>query len=115
MSDPTDVDRIVQDLVEVASTERIPSTGLLRGALSSLASDPKSIGFFFDPRDRSEVQIELEDLPNDFRFGLDDLERSSMGLVAEGNEPTHPEALALRRCDLVPDPLPGDLSFELSE
>ena len=46
---------------------------------------------------------------------LDDMERSVLDPVAERNHSAHPDALLLRRGDLVPDAFAGDFAFELGE
>ena len=46
---------------------------------------------------------------------LHDHDLTVLHVVTEGEGTTDPESLALGGCDLVPDPLQGDLSLELGK
>src|SRR5262245_30700939 len=61
----------------------------------------------------AEFEIAPVDQSDLFGLTLHDGNLAVIHVVAEGEGTADPEALALGGCDLVPDPLRGDLAFEL--
>jgi hypothetical protein len=68
--------------------------------------------FLFKRPDRAEREIALENQPNDLGLVLLEKELPVLQPVAEWNDAADPDALLLRRRDLVADALARDLPLD---
>src|SRR5579864_5796793 len=115
MSDLADVDRVRQDLVEMASAER-PAAGRPPCPVDpDRKPDILGVEELLEPDDASGLQIPSKDHPYDRSMIFNAMQGAVFDPVAEWDHPAHPYPLLLGGCDLVPDPLAGDLPFELGE
>jgi hypothetical protein len=62
----------------------------------------------------SQSKILIEDMPDLLCFRFVDMKLPVLMVIAEGNDTAHPHTLFLGGSYLIPNPLPGDLSLELS-
>ena len=69
----------------------------------------------FDLADIEAVEVSPEDGSDQFGLFFHDGDLAVLHLIAKGQVAPDPQALALGGRDLVPDPLRGDLSFELGK
>ena len=69
----------------------------------------------FDLADIEAVEVSPEDGSDQFGLFFHDGDLAVLHLIAKGQVAPDPQALALGGRDLVPDPLRGDLPFELGK
>ena len=115
MRDAPHVERVAQQVVEMPPREGSPPSHPAVRAATDFRREPPSIGLFLHRAHGSAPEVQLEERSHRLRLGLRDDERPPLRFKAERDVPTHPEALALRGRDLVPDALSGHLALELSE
>src|ERR1019366_6039292 len=94
---------------------RLPSHRKTVPSSSDLGDQHASIQILLEEPYRLEFVVAPEDQPHRLRFRLIDNQTTIAFQVADRYEAAHPDALLLRRRDLVADPLPGHLAFELRE
>src|SRR5882757_7832862 len=112
---PTDVDRVRQDLVQMPSADQ-PASGRLALAIGpNRESDVLLVQSSLEPDDAAGLQIAAKEIAHEGGMLLDDMERPIIGSIAERDHAAHPDALLLRGGDLVPNAFAGDFSFELGE
>ena len=115
MGDAADVDRIAQQVIQGPPAVAQPASSLAAARRPDLADNPALPEVSLKGRDRSKLCMLLEQIPDRFRFGFVDDELAVLDVVAQWQVAAHPHALALGRCDLVPDALARDLPLELGE
>ena len=95
MADPADIDRIRQNPVDMAPAERTTA----RRAACAIDPDRKpkalSIKTLLETHNAPSLEITLEERAHDLGMILDDMQRSILDPVAEGNDAPHPHALLL--------------------
>src|SRR5258708_27426768 len=110
--DLADIEVVAQQVVQRATTERDATARRARRELPCFGSDvvfPEVPNQFVDA---AEFQVSLEDRSDQLSFYFDNRNLAVLHLIAKGKVAPDPEALALRRRDLVSDPLGGDLTLE---
>ena len=112
---PPKVDRVRQDLVEMAPTDQPAAYGLARPVGSQRRPGVLVVENSFEPHDAADLEITPKEIPHEGGMLLDHMKRPVLDPIAEGNDASHPDALPLRGGDLVPDPLTRDLALELGE
>nr|WP_235969002.1 hypothetical protein [Brevundimonas huaxiensis] len=119
VNDLSDIDPVLQEVEEHASTVRRPA-GRNAPSAHPLARAPTlSRDVLLEGRDRAQLKVELEDRPNP--LGVSRMDHQGAGrrvgrdIVTQRRNAAHPHALLLGHRDLVADSLSGDLSLELSE
>src|SRR5215204_163764 len=113
--EPPDVDRVGQDLVEVAPAERLAAAAPTRSIDALWDMQAGGIEPTLEGADGAELEIAGKQAPDQARMVLDDVQRPVLDPVAERHYATHPDALLLRCSNLVSDALARDLALELSE
>jgi hypothetical protein len=90
------------------------ATDLPAGLADALfRDDAAAIEFRLQVQDRAEGEVAVEDMPDRLGLRFVDHKLPVDGVVAERHRSAHPHALLLRGCDLVADPIGGDLALEL--
>src|SRR5215218_8530954 len=110
-----DVDRVGQDLVEVAPAERLAAAAPTRSIDALRHNQASGIEPTLEGADRAELEITGKQAPDQDCMVLDDVQGPVLDPVAERHYATHPDALLLRCSNLVPDALARDLALELSK
>src|SRR5215207_1052973 len=110
-----DVDRVGQDLVEVAPAERLAAAAPTRSIDALWHNQASGIEPTLEDADGAELEIAGKQAPDLDRMVLDDVQGPVLDPVAERHHATHPAALLLRCSNLVPDALARDLALKLSE
>src|SRR5215203_601403 len=110
-----DVDRVGQDLVEVAPAERLAAAASTRSIDALRHNQASGIEPTLEGADGAELDITGKQAPDQDRMVLDDVQGPVLDPIAERHHATHPDALLLRCSNLVPDALARDLALELSE
>jgi len=85
------------------------------GEGSDPGPDISSLQFSLERANRPELEIEIEDQPHRRGLVLIHMKLSLFEPIAKRHDPTHPQALLLRRRDLVANALACDLAFKLGE
>src|SRR5438270_9133570 len=113
MRNPTRVNRVREQLVDVSAREWCPAAlGAIRRR-AALRPQSEAVGLVLDPAHAAELTIQREDAADGLGLGRVDNERARVRVIAEGHVAAHPHALLLRRGDLVANAFPGDLALEL--
>src|SRR5215212_1656473 len=94
--DLTDIERVRQDLVEVAPAEGPATPHVLGEVLVEFAHEAEAIGLGLQGRDGAELEVQPEQGADDLGLALDDLKRAVLLAVAERDVAAHPHALLLR-------------------
>jgi hypothetical protein len=115
MDNLTDVNAIIQQMIERSPGVRRTSRGSPNGTGSDLAVDPFAIQEFFELADTAEPQIFSENLPYGSCFYRIHDEPTVNAIVALRDGAAHPHALLFRGGNLVPNPLASDFALELGE
>src|SRR5258708_5430736 len=112
---PTDVDRVRQDLVEMPSADQAASGGLAPTIGPKGESDVLLVQSELEAHDAADLEIATKEVAHEGGMLLDDMERPIVDPIAERNHAAHPDALLLGGGDLVPNAFAGDFPFELGE
>ena len=80
-----------------------------------LRPEAEAASFISHRSDAAVPLVEVEEGPDVLRLLRHDAQAPAFGLVSQRNVAAHPQPLALRRGNLVPDALGGDLALELRE
>src|SRR5215217_5311899 len=110
-----DVDRVGQDLVEVAPAERLAAAAPTRSIDALRHNQASGIEPTLEGAHGAELDIAGKQAPDQARMVLKNVQGPVLDPVAERHHATHPDALLLRCSNLVPDALARDLALELSE
>src|SRR5271166_4863889 len=103
MGQPPKVDRVREDLVEVPPADQPAPCSLAPPVASNRQPNELLIQNGLEPHDAADLEIAPKEMAHEGGMLLDDMERSVLDPVAERNHSAHPDALLLRRGDLVPD------------
>src|SRR5271167_5160439 len=112
---PTDVNRVRQQPVEVPAREGFSAALDAARRRAALCAEPEAVGLLLDPAHAAELAIKGEDTTHGLSLNRVDDERALACVVAERHVAAHPHALLLRSGDLVADPFAGHLALELSK
>jgi hypothetical protein len=92
---PTDVDRVRQDLIEMPSADQ-PASGRLAPAIgSSWQPDVLLIQSDLEPHDAADLEIAPKEIAHEDGMLLDDMERPIVDPIAERDHAAHPDAFLL--------------------
>ena len=108
------IDAIGQKVIEITALEVDPAS---RPAIFALLYFGMAVvlGQYVDQfRNRACFEVKLHNVQDLLGFDLIDQQLSVDDVISQRNRPAHPDALLLRRRDLVADPLAGDLALELA-
>src|ERR1700747_324730 len=112
---PPNVDRVRQDLVEMAPADQPTAYDLARPVNPEWQPGVVLVEKCLEPHDAADLEIAPIEIAHEHGMLLDNMERPVLDPIAEGNHASHPDALPLRGGDLVPDPLASDLALKLGE
>jgi hypothetical protein len=95
VGDPADVDRVGQDLVDVAPAERT-AAGRAAGAIDA-DRKPKALDvqLLFETHYAPSLEISPKEGAHDLRMVLDDMQRAVFDPVAQWDHAAHPHPLLL--------------------
>ena len=113
--DAPGIERVAQHLMDVPAREAAATDRPAARQHPHPAAKPEPQRLRMHRPHGAEAPVELEELAHHRRLVLADLQRASVGIVAEGHQPAHPEAAPLGGGDLVADALGGHLALELRE
>src|ERR1700722_16922810 len=113
MSDPADVDRVRQDLVDVPSTEQSAPGRAATAIDTDRNPNLLRVELPFEAHHASRFEVAAKQGAHDLGMIFDHMQRAVLDPVAQRDYAAHPHPLLLRSGDLVPDPLARDLPLEL--
>ena len=99
----------------MAPAERTAARRSARAIDADRKPKARSVQLLYETHDAPRFEISPKEGAHDLGMVLDDMQCPVRDPVAQRNHAAHPHPLLLRGGDLVPDPLAGDLPFELGE
>ena len=87
MSDPADVDRVRQDLVDVSTAEQAAAGGAATAIDADRNPNPLSVELLFEAHDVSRLEIAAEQGPHDCCMILDDAQGALLDSEPSGTTP----------------------------
>ena len=112
---PSDIDRVREDPVDVASRDHAAARRSARSNNSNRQPNVFGIKSGLEPHHAANLKVAPEELANEFRVLLNDVKRAVFDPITEWNCATHPDASLFRGSDFVPDTLARNLALELRE
>src|SRR5208282_4720869 len=92
---PTHIDRIRQDFVQMASADEAAASGLARPVRPHGQPHILSVEDGLQSHHAADVKIASEELPHEVGVLLDDVERPILDSIAKRDDASHPDALLL--------------------
>src|SRR5271168_5385507 len=115
MSDPADVDRVRQDLVDVPSTEQSAPGRAATAIDADRNPNLLRVELLLEAHYASRLEIAPKEGAHDCCMILDDAKGAILDPVAQRDYAAHPYSLLLRSRDLISDPFARNLTLELGE
>jgi hypothetical protein len=97
MGDPTHIDRVRQDLVNVPPTEQSAPGRAAPAIDADRNPNLLSVELLYEAHHASRLKIAAKQGPYDCGMILDDMQRAVLDSVAQGNDAAHPHSLLLRK------------------
>jgi hypothetical protein len=115
VGDPTDVDRVRQDLVDVPTAEQSPPGRAAPTIDADWKPNSVSVELLLKAHDAPRLEIATKQRPHDLGTIFDDVQRAIFDPVAQRDYAPQLHPLPFRGGDLVPDALARNLPLKLGE
>ena len=109
---PSDIDRVREDPVDVASRDQAAARRFARSNNSNRQSHIFCVENGLQSHHTVKLKVALEEVSNEFRVLLHDVKRAVFDPITEWNRAAHPDAPLFRGGDFVADALARNLAFE---
>jgi hypothetical protein len=115
VAQPSDIDWVRQDPVEVASRDQYAAGRPATPAHPRGGANVLGVESGLEAHHAAEFEIAAIEGPDELSLAFNDVEGAVFDQVAERDRSAHPDALPFRRGDLIADSLAGDFALELGE
>src|ERR1700722_12007202 len=108
VAQPSDIDRVRQDPVQMATRDQYAAGRPATSAHPGGGANVLGVESILEAHHAAEFEVAAIEGPDELSLAFNDVEGAAFDPVAERDRSAHPDALPFRRGDLIPDSLAGD-------